>query len=122
MRARGHRPEVCLPGAGYRQIRGPDMEYFEAGPLRLPFQKYIYEAGGKRIYVFFCLWQDGDEDQQGMRIMDRHDRFEWVKNGRRRMGQRSLEIVLSGYGNLQEAEQALRKQLPSLIRIGGAQA
>ena len=118
IRARRHRPEVCLPAIGYRQITGPLMEYFDVGPLKLPFQKFVYEAHGTKIYVFFCLWQDGDEEQQGIRLLERNDRFAWVKKGRRRMGQQSLEIVLSGCSSLKEAEQEVRKHLPSLIRIG----
>ncbi|HYV27339.1 MAG TPA: hypothetical protein VFA77_07385, partial [Candidatus Eisenbacteria bacterium] len=102
---------------GYRQITGPLMEYFDVGSLKLPIQKFVYEAQGTKIYVFFCLWQDGDEKQQNMRILDRNDRLAWVKNGRRRMGQQTLEIVLSGCGSLQEAELEVRKKLPGLIRI-----
>ena len=66
IRARGHRPDVCLPAAGFREVSNLPIEYFEAGPLKLPFQRYIYEANRQLLYVFFCLWQDGDEAQRAM--------------------------------------------------------
>jgi exosortase/archaeosortase family protein len=72
IRARGHRPDVCLPGAGLREVSNLPVEYFEAGPLKLPFQRYIYEANQQSLYVFYCLWQDSDEAQQGRSMVKGH--------------------------------------------------
>ena len=123
MRARTHRPEVCLPMAGFREISISTLEYFQAGAFKLPFRKYIYEANGKILYVFFCLWQDGDDQQQGKLAKAARDhlgiadRLDWARRGRRRLGQQTTEIVLSGYTSLQEAEKEVRRRLPQLIRV-----
>ncbi|MGO8931010.1 MAG: exosortase/archaeosortase family protein [Limisphaerales bacterium] len=124
IRARGHRPDVCLPAAGFREISSLPIEYFEAGPLKLPFQRYIYEANRQLLYVFFCLWQDGDEAQRGMhlhkglRLPSFADRLLLAGQGKRRLGQQTLELVVSGCENFQQAEQQVRSGLPELIRLG----
>ena len=117
IRARGHRPDICLPAVGFRQVSSSGVDYFQAGSLSLPFQKYIYEADGRFVYVFFCLWQDGDEEQSGMRTLGAADRLEWALAGRRRLGQQTLEIILTGCENLKSAEEQVRKRLPQMIRV-----
>jgi len=114
--ARLHRPEVCLPAAGLRQISKSALDYFEAGPLQIPFHKYIFETGGQQLYVFFSLWQDGNE-QTGMRTLDKGDRIQWVLAGRRGLGQQTLEIICTGYPDMAAAEKVVREELPGLIRI-----
>jgi exosortase len=116
IRARLHRPEVCLAGTGLRQVSMSPLDYFKAGPLQIPFHKYIFEAGGQRLYVFFSLWQDGDE-QSGMRRLGQSDRIRWVSTGRRHLGQQTLEIICNGYPDMQTAEKAVRQRLPSLVRL-----
>jgi exosortase len=122
IRARGHRPEACLPAAGFREIANLPIEYFQAGPLKLPFQRYTYEAGGQFLYVFFCQWQDGDEAPRGLRLprgqLAVADRLQLASQGKRRMGQQTLEIVVSGCENFQKAEREVRSRLPELIRLG----
>ena len=126
IRARSHRPDVCLPGAGFWEISNLPIEYFEAGPLKLPFQRYTYEANRQLLYVFFCLWQDGDEDQRGMRmrkglrVLGVPERVQLAWQGKRRLGQQTLEIVVSGCESFQKAEQQVRTHLPGMIRLGQA--
>jgi hypothetical protein len=127
IRARGHRPDKCLPNAGFQEISSLPLEYFEAGPLKLPFQRYIYEANQQSLYVFYCLWQDGDEDRRGMsmvkglRVLSIPERLQLARQGRRRLGQQTLEIVVSGCVNFQEAERAFQQRLPELVRLDPAQ-
>lgn len=113
--ARLHRPEVCLTGAGLRQTSMSPLDYFPAGPLQIPFHKYTFETGGQQLYVFFSLWQDGEE-QSGMRTLGKNDRIKWVLEGRRGMGQQTLEIICSGYPDMAAAEKAVRQRLPELVR------
>ena len=123
IRARGHRPDRCLPNAGLREVSNLPIEYFEAGPLKLPFQRYIYEANQQSLYVFYCLWQDGDEAQWGMRmqkglrVLGIPERLQLAWQGRRRLGQQTLEIVVRGCVDFQAAERALQQRLPELVRL-----
>ena len=115
--SRIHRPEVCLPGSGFRQVGDSALVIFDAGPLKLPFRKYTYEMDGRKLYVFFCQWEDGAENQLGMQSSGQADRLQSVLKGRRLVGQQTLEIIITGCNSLDEAEQQLRKHLPELIRL-----
>lgn len=114
--ARLHRPDVCLPAAGLHQVAESKLALFGAGRLQLPFRSYTYESGGKTLYVFFCQWEDGMENQRGLQDSKGADRFQSALTGRRHLGQQTLELILSGYVSLEQAEAALRLRLPELIR------
>ncbi len=114
---RGHNPEVCLPAAGLRKVTGPEPGSFVIDNLSLPFQRYSYTAQGRLLYVFWCTWEDGDERWRSMRAKGMTDRLVGPIEGRRFSGQQTLEIIVSGYANANEAEHAVRQRLPNLIRI-----
>jgi hypothetical protein len=120
--SRIHRPEVCLPASGFRQLSGSELIQVEAGGLKLPFRKYTYEMDGQKLYVFFCQWEDGAENQPGMQSSGQADRLLSVLKGRRLVGQQTLEIIVADCNSLDQAEQQLRKQLPALIRLEVPQA
>jgi exosortase len=115
--ARQHRPDICLPAAGLRQVADAGLNYFNVGGLKLPFREYTYSSGGTTLQVFFCQWEDGTERQMGMWGSTLADRVRAAVVGRRHLGQQSLEIILSGYESLRQAEESLAKQLPALINI-----
>jgi hypothetical protein len=117
MAARYHRPEVCLPAAGLKQVSDSVTDFLDTAGLRLPFQKTSYSSQGQMLYVFYSVWQDGDERRKGMRSKSRADRLLAPIEGKRRFGQQALEIVITGCSSFREAEEAMRKRLPELIRI-----
>lgn len=117
MAARYHRPEVCLPASGLKQISDSQIDYFEVAGLNMPFGKSAYSAPGHVLNVFHCVWQDGDERRKGMRSRNRGDLLLGAIEGRRRFGQQVLEIITSGYASAAEAEHAVRQRLPDLVRI-----
>jgi hypothetical protein len=114
--SRLHRPEVCLPASGFRQLSESELVWFDAGKLKLPFRKYLFEAEGRPLYVFFCQWEDGSEQQAGMQASKGADRLQSVLSGRRLLGQQTLEIILTGPPSLEAAEQQVRAALPGLIK------
>jgi len=115
--ARLHRPDVCLPAAGFEQVADLGVVCLPAGGLDLPFRKYVYEGQGQRLHVFFCQWEDGAEKQTGMAASKQADRVQSVLKGRRWLGQQTLEFILMGYRDLEHAERELRKELPALIAV-----
>lgn len=118
--ARLHRPDVCLPAAGLRQVANRGTAYYPAHDLQIPFSRYAYEAQGKTLYVFFCQWEDGTEAQGGLNSSKQAGRLEAAWRGRRSLGEQSLEFILQGYASMEDAEQALRQQLPGLIKVQNA--
>jgi exosortase len=118
--ARIHRPERCLPAAGLRQVADGGLKYFQAGSLQIPFRQYSYEAEGRMLQVFFCQWEDGNEKQGGMWDSKLADRVRSVLVGRRKLGQQTLEVIISGPEAMHEAAQALQKEMPALIKMEDA--
>jgi hypothetical protein len=116
LRARIHRPERCLPAAGLRRVADSGVANFEAAGLQLPFRQYTYEAEGRTLHVFFCQWEDGSERQAAMATSNQEGRLDSVLVGRRKLGQQTLEVILTGPATLEEAARKLRDQLPALIR------
>ena len=117
MSALGHRPEYCMTGSGHTMNADLGTRYLSANGLNLPFRTYIFDSPQQPLYVFFCLWEDGTEKQTGFAKTKYHDRLRSALAGRRGLGQQTLEIIVSGYSNIEAAEQAVRKRLPDLIRI-----
>ncbi len=115
--ARQHRPEECLPAGGFRLVKDGGVELFEAHGLKIPFRKYTYESNAGKVNVFFCLWEDGSEKQSGMWGSMKSERVRAALVGRRNLGQQTLEIIVSGYGSMADAELALRNRLPELIQV-----
>jgi len=118
--ARDHRPEYCLPSKGFRIKADLGIHRLPAHGLELPFREYIFEEEGQVLYVFFCLWENGAETQTGLGNSKYLDRLQSALAGRRRLGQQTLEICVSGYAGMTEAEAAVRQRLPSLIQLGTA--
>ncbi len=64
LRARAHRPDICLPAVGWRPTGEPETRSYEVGPgLALPFQHFSFvhgEPGRPPLYAetFFCLRED----------------------------------------------------------------
>jgi hypothetical protein len=116
IQSRNHRPEVCLPAAGLRQVSESELDLYDAGTLKLPFRSYVYEFGGSRLYVFFCQWEDGAEHQIGLQASKQLGRLQSVLTGRRILGQQTLELILTGYDSLAEAQADVRSRLPALIK------
>jgi exosortase len=119
--ARLHRPENCLPAAGYKLQTDRGIITVRAKDLKIPFHAMDFEYDGRQAYVFFCVWQDGLKSGQQLRWRDHWDDrlvgLESVLLGERNLAQQTLEIVVFGYSTSQEAENALRRQMEELIQI-----
>ena len=119
--ARLHRPENCLPAAGYKLQTDRGTITVRAKDLMIPFHAMDFEYEGRQAYVFFCIWQDSLKSGQQLRLRDHCDDrlvgLESVLLGERNLAQQTLEIVVFGYSTSQEAENALRRQMEELIQI-----
>ena len=120
MAARDHRPEICLPSSGSTLQADLGIRFLPVHGLELPFRAYTFESAGRDLHVFFCLWEDGADKQTGLGRSKYLDRLDSVRAGRRRLGQQTLEFVVSGYASMEEAEQAVRQRLPGLIQLGAS--
>ena len=107
LRARAHRPDICLPAAGWTQIGSDHVSNFEIAPGRsLPFHRFdfVKHSGPQlvRATAFFTLHEDAankteiaGESAAGLYSnWDWADRWRVVRNGIRNRGQQVLEVII----------------------------
>ena len=113
--ARSHTPEVCLTAAGRRLAGAPERRVVAMDGLSLPFD--VYHVAGERLWVYYCLWEDRvpDEDSATEQLTYRN-RLKPVLEGRRNLGQRSLEFALWTDAPAEEALAQAEKWIQSLIQ------
>ncbi|MCI0627133.1 MAG: archaeosortase/exosortase family protein [Acidobacteria bacterium] len=118
LEARCHSPTFCLPAAGLLLKEDAGLRPFHVDEIAVPFNRYTFDDRGKSVHVFFCLWEDGAENLPKQRWdLSGKDRLLAAFTAKRRVGQRTLEVIMSGYQTLGEAEAALEHRLPHLLRI-----
>lgn len=117
MKARCHRPDVCLPASGMRLVEAHRLEWYDAGPIELPFRGYEFDGTSSRIAVFFCLWQDGTERFGREDNLSHAGRFDAVLRGTTRLGQQTLQVMISGAESYALAEERFKRILQTLVRF-----
>jgi exosortase len=118
--ARNHSPEVCLPAAGIQMVGRLGIQSLTVGGLTMPFQTYAFESRGKPLFVFFCLWEDRvvpDTPEPGSEDWTAASRVKAVIEGRRHLGQKVLEVAVSGPATADQAWKDLEMHLRRMIRI-----
>jgi hypothetical protein len=107
LRARAHRPDICLPSAGWRQIEDSGVRNYETTPaFSLPFHHFAFVhdvASNQRplfAHAFFCLHEDTVRVDEPSQINAQRpstwsppDRLRVVREGRRNPGQQVMELV-----------------------------
>lgn len=118
--AKSHRPEACLPAGGWKLRTEFPATSVEISGLSLVFRTYDFAIAGRSVFVFFCVREDGSPSGSAANMRETHAaRFRAAWEGNRGLGQRVIEIAISGARNLAEAEASLRRELPQLIHIQG---
>lgn len=116
--ARLHRPDICLPAAGRTLVAELPGETVTAGDLRIPFRVYQFDNQGQPLFVFYCLWEVGNHDQDSNDILKEYSprgRLKRVLAGQRNLGQQSLEVVLAGPDTPKAATLAFRHAIGQII-------
>jgi exosortase len=131
LRARAHRPDICLPAAGWREVGKDRIESYLVGPNRsLPFRRFDFvkpNRGGPPLHAvaFFTLHEDvvhktemGAAAAAGLYSnWDWADRWRVVRNGIRNRGQQVFELIMLMPPDADDstADQQFAKLLPNLI-------
>lgn len=120
-----HNPEVCLPSGGMTKIAGHGRREYPVGALRIPFETFTFRDQSRVAHVFYCLWQNKvsaptapatPAEHAPMGNWKTRDRLRNVLHGERHFGQQVLEIIIFDTPDFSQAEAALLRHLPDLIK------
>ncbi len=126
LRARAHRPDICLPAAGWRQVgRDELVNYHIDANHSLPFRTFhfVKENGdGKPVLAtaFFTLHEDVAQETEGESTAGLYSNWDWndrwrvVRNGIRNRGQQVLEMIM--VTPAQMSDSAVGEQFGRLVR------
>jgi hypothetical protein len=132
LRARAHRPDVCLPSIGWRQIADNGVRvYHPTDTLALPFRHFTFarDGGARPLYAhaFFCLGEDKvnpatsrsafDPSEQSPTDWKPSDRWRVVREGLRNPGQQVMQLIFLTPSQLgpEQAEGAFGEMLPRIV-------
>jgi hypothetical protein len=116
---RGHTPDVCFAGAGWKLVSEPAPVRLTVNGLDLPFRRYLFEVEGRTAYVFLTLW---DERSPGGRqetpfAYGIARRLKAAVEGKRHQGLKKLEISIIGPTSADAAVDVLTKGLKELVEV-----
>ena len=114
--AQSHRPDICLPAAGYVMKEDLGSKKMEVRGLVLPVERYIFEdpTDGQLLYVFQVVSDDRTNSgpaREKNQVPNQWQRLEAAWAGQRNPGQRSLLVFNQGAVNLTQAEDGVRNLL-----------
>ncbi len=117
-----HRPDVCLPASGMLLSHDSGLRLISVNGVSLPIRSYRFYDRGMPLHVFYC-YSDGRSSYESATAAEQEDwtmrgRLRAAWEGRRDVGAQMLEVVVWGYEDDGEAEEALQRQLAKIIRVG----
>lgn len=122
--AKVHRPDVCLNSQGAIMDKDLGTHRISIGGLELPFHCYTFRTGDKPLFVFFCLYEErpGQPAMLSNPQFAETDMFQRAWEGRRHIGQQSLEIAITDAPSERSAEKTFRARLEQMMQIRPAVA
>ena len=112
-----HNPELCLPAVGW-QIEGEGEDFiWEKENLTLIFNTYSFTAYDYTIYVFNCEWDPAGYPYYQKMGRLQSDRLYDAWIGDRKAGKKTLEVIMTGYQDINEAKKDLLLFLQDTIVI-----
>ena len=117
---RSHSPEICLPAVG-RIFRGerPPLSTQE-GSIPLDFRVYEFDEAGRPLFVFVSIQDDkvgASEPKAGPEEWNARGRLRAAWHGRRNLGQRLLEIAVTGFDDQGRAREAAAKTVNEIVQV-----
>lgn len=116
-----HAPDACQTGAGRTITAKSEERVTEVNGIPLPYHLYTISGGGQPFHLMYVI---NDERFAGQRVKakainpdaQRSSRLQAALDGRRRTGNRSLQLALVGVEDAAAAEKAMLEILPTLIK------
>jgi exosortase len=117
---RSHSPEICLPAVG-RTFRGEQpLLTLRTGPVSLDFRVYEFEQAGRPLFVFVSIQEDkgvAANSKGGSKEWNPRGRLRAAWRGQRNLGQRLLEIAVTGFDDYGQAKDAAARTVDEIVRV-----
>jgi hypothetical protein len=131
-----HRPDVCLPASGWKQVADHGVRSYPVnGSVELPFRHFEFQRAFDRstsqtAHAFYCLSEDRASEGSasvgnppgmfGNRSeWTRTERLDAVLEGRRHLGQQVIQVIFISNEPLSaaDAESHLRDFVRDVVRL-----
>jgi exosortase len=117
-----HRPDICLPASGRTMVRDNGLRMLKVNGVSLPIRSYRFSDPSGPLHVFYCYW-DARSSYESVAAAIEEDwsfrgRLRAAFRGHREIGAQILEIVVWGYQDDNEANEALTRQLSRVVQAG----
>jgi hypothetical protein len=115
---RSHSPEICLPAAGRTFRREQPPLTMEAGSISLDFRVYEFEQAGSPLFVFVSIQDDKraiSTAKTGPEQWNTRGRVLGAWRGQRNLGQRLLEIAVTGFDDPGRAREAAAQTVNEIV-------
>lgn len=117
---RSHSPEICLPAIG-RTFRGEQPPIsIQARSVPLDFRVYEFDEAGRPLFVFVSIQDDKagpSEPKAGPEEWNARGRLRAAWSGRRNLGQRLLELAVTGFDDYGRAKEAAAKTVNEIVQV-----
>lgn len=116
-----HYPTVCLPATGLKLVSEMGVWDCTLEGLQIPFATYIFDEGGRDVYVFHAIIEDRPlkpGEHFSYRQVTSSERLTSVMNGERNLGQHVIGIALRGAVSPTDAREIVVRVLKNVIRPG----
>ncbi|KAF0094483.1 MAG: hypothetical protein E1N59_1788 [Puniceicoccaceae bacterium 5H] len=113
-----HRPDVCLPSAGYELVAQEAPLTWNAGAQSLEFETFRFQFGPRPLYVFFSVW-DAFPGHQVPIATNWQERLANVWHHQRVQGRYSVELIVEPAqpASLRTARQQARRFLERHLQV-----
>ena len=112
-----HQPTVCLPASGLTQIGSGGKKMFPTPiGISLPVEQYEFLHNRQHLFVYYVVWQDRTGYELPSEQVTPRDRIQAALDGQRNLGQQTLEMVLTGPANAEDAALAFERELAGIVR------
>ena len=123
--AQSHYPTVCLPATGLRLVAELGAWECRVNGVRLPFMTYLFNQGGRDVYVFHAIIEDRPlhpGEVASYRQVTSWERLVSVWHGERNLGQHVIGIALIGAASPGDAREIAARVLQPVIQPAGGPA
>jgi exosortase len=107
-----HRPEICLPAAGNTFRRDHGFVSLQLPGGAVPFRLMEFENKGRTLFTLHCVWPDKrgpHETKVGLPDWTVERRFRDSLDGRRALGQRVIQLVVTGISSAKSVQAEAQK-------------